>query len=192
MKAKNIEIEYKFFVKDKENLIKILDKIATNKKPRQYQKTVMFDNSDKIMQKTNGRIRVRILGQSWEKTLSYKKPLSSHKGAKREVEYEIFFQDSDNQIEKILEKMGFKPTTSYERYQTCWQIGRSKVTLDEYPFADIIEIEGEKKQIEKIARDLGFNPREGLTKPVDTLFLEWRKKRGLGFKPHMRFNDFAK
>lgn len=189
---RNIEVEYKFFVDDKESLIKILDRKTKNKKPRQYQSSVMFDNPAGLMQVTDGRIRVRTLGKSGNKVLTYKKPLPPKNGAKREIEYEISFQDPNGQIEKILEAMEFTPTTSYERYQTSWEINGVHVTLDEYPYADIIEIEGEKERIERLAKELGFDTRKGLTKPVDTLFQEWRKKRGLPFKPHMRFNDFDK
>jgi len=188
----NIEIEYKFWVKNKQNLIKKLDKMTTAKKPRQYQKSVMYDNPQAIMQKTNGRIRVRTFGNSGEKALTYKKPISSKNGAKREIEYEIFFKNPNNQIEKILEAMEFRATTSYERYQTKWEIDGVEITLDEYPFADIIEIEGKIQKIKKLAKDLGFNIKDGLTKPVDTLFQEWRKERELSFKPHMRFDDFDK
>jgi len=188
----NIEIEYKFFVEDKKSLIRILDSKASKKKPRQYQSNVMFDNSARLMQVTDGRIRVRTLGKSGSKVLTYKKPLPPKNGAKREIEYEISFQDPNGQIEKILEAMDFKPTTSYERYQTSWEIDGIHITLDEYPWADIIEIEGKKDNIEQLAREFGFDTKQGLTKPVDTLFQEWRKERGLLFKPHMRFNDFDK
>ena len=188
----NIELEYKFWVKDKEKLIKVLNQKTSASKPRQYQSNVMFDNPAGTMQKTDGRIRVRTFGDSGEKTLTYKKPLPPQNGAKREIEYEIRFHDPNGQIEKILEAMEFLPTTSYERFQTTWEIDGVHVTLDEYPFADIIEIEGEKKDIERVAQELGFSTQQGLIKPADTLFQEWRKERGLTFKPHMRFDDFNK
>lgn len=191
-KKVNIELEYKFWVKDKKSLIKILNTKTSKKKPCQYQNNMMFDNPAGLMQITDGRIRVRTLGNSGNKTLTYKKPLPPKNGAKREIEYEVVFKDTKSQIEKILEAMKFEPTTSYERYQTSWEINGVNVTLDEYPYADIIEIEGKKQAIEKIAEELGFNIQEGLTKPTDTLFQEWRRKRGLPFKPHMRFNDFNK
>jgi len=188
----NVELEYKFWVKNKTRLIKVLDKMADGKTSRECQKTVMFDNPAGLMQETDGRIRVRTLGELGNKIFTYKKPLPSQGGAKREIEYEISFCDPDGQIEKILAAMEFTPTTSYERYQTKWEIDGVKVTLDEYPFAEAVEREGEKRMIEKLAKELGFDPKEGLTKPIDTLFQEWRKKRGLSFKPHMQFNDFDK
>jgi adenylate cyclase class 2 len=188
----DIEIEYKFKVDNKQTLISLLDKKSQKKKPREYQSNVMFDNPQKLMQRRDGRIRVRTLGNTGNKTLTYKKPLASENWAKREVEYEIHFADISDQIEKILTAMEFTPTTSYERYRTEWQISGTHVTLDEYPFADFIEVEGIKEKIESLAKELGFETKQGLTKPADTLFQEWRKERGLGFKPHMSFDDFDK
>lgn len=191
----NIETEYKFLIKDKNNLILKLDgmvKDSRKKKNRQYQSNTMFDNSSGLMKTTNGRIRVRVLGETGEKVLTYKKPIDSEDGAKREIEYEIKFVDFSDNVEKILEMMEFLSSTSYERYQTKWTIGSTQISLDEYPFADFLEIEGEKEEITKIAVKLGYPVSDGLIKPVDTLFQEWRKERGLPFKPQMRFDDFDK
>lgn len=188
----DVEVEYKFRVRDKEELIAVLDEKSDQKIPRQYQKNVMFDNPSKLMQVTNGRVRVRTRGDSGEKDLTYKRPLAPRNGAKREIEYEVKFTDPSNQIEKILEAIEFMSTTSYERYQAKWKIGDIHITLDEYPCADFIEIEGPRKRIESLAKELGFDIKDGLTKPVDTLFQEWREERGLSFKLHMRFNDFDK
>ena len=188
----SIEIEYKFLVKNKKALIKLLDRKGKLLNKREYQSNVMFDNPNGLMQKTDGRVRLRVLGETGTKVLAYKKPLKSKNRAKREIEHEIKFIDTNSNIEKILAAMEFSPTTSYERYRTEWQIGNSHVTLDEYPYANFIEIEGPKKEIENAAKELGFNSSNGLTKPADTLFQEWRKERGLPFKPHMRFNDYFK
>lgn len=188
----DIEVEYKFKVVDKKALVTLLDKKSKEKKPREYQSNVMFDNPQGLMHTTDGRVRVRILGKSGNKTLTYKKPIPSEDGAKREIEYEIEFTDTTEQIEKLLEKIEFTPSTSYERYRTEWKIGDVDITLDEYPYSDFIEIEGPKDKIESIAKELEFDTSKGLTKPADTLFQEWRKERGLGFKPYMRFDDFDK
>ncbi len=189
---KHIELEYKFWIKDKKGLIDALNKDALLKKDRCYQNNIMFDNPAGLMQLTDGRVRVRTIGDTGEKVLTYKKPLSPQNGAKREIEYEISFADSEGRIEKILEAMEFFPTTSYERYQTKWEMNGVYITLDEYPYADILEIEGEADEIESVAYKLGFDIKQGLTKPVDTLFQEWRKERSLPFKLCMRFDDFDK
>jgi adenylate cyclase class 2 len=152
----------------------------------------MFDNPQNLMQITNGRVRVRYVGEQGEKILTYKRPIKSKNGAKREIEYEIEFKDKSEQTENILKLMEFSPVSSYERFQTKWQIGGVKVTLDEYPYANFIEIEGAFSKIKKLTQDLGFKIKESLTKPVDTLFKEWRESKGLPFKAHMKFDDFNK
>jgi predicted adenylyl cyclase CyaB len=191
---KRIEVEYKFEIKKKlaKKVIRLLDETANEKMPREYQNNIMFDNHAGLMKITNGRIRVRTLDRQGGKTLTYKKPISPENGAKREIEYEVKFFDPRNQIEKILKAMEFSPSTSYERYQTKWIIGGVVVSLDEYPYTNFLEIEGPMKKIEVLVRKLGFTPKKGLTKPVDTLFREWRKKRNLPDRPYMRFSDFNK
>lgn len=192
-KAKqSIELEYKFTVLDKRALVSLLDKKYSKKKNRQYQSSVMFDNPSGLMKVTDGRIRVRTLGEDGKKTLTYKRPLPPKDEAKREIEYEIKFYDKSGNIEKILEAMEFTPSSSYERYQTSWEAGEAHITLDEYPYGVFIEIEGPKDKIERVASELSFSLEDGLTKPADTLFQEWRKERGLPFKPHMNFTDYGK
>ena len=188
----DIELEYKFLVKDKMSLIRLLNNKSNQTGERQYQSNVMFDNPQKLMQTTNGRVRVRKLGSDGKKILTYKKHLPPENGAKREIEYEVNLDDPKDQIEKILGAIEFTPSTSYERYQTKWILGTVHVTLDEYPFGDFVEIEGKKMDIEKVSQELGFNLSNGLTRPIDTLFQEWRKAQGLGFKPQMKFDDFNK
>lgn len=187
----DLEVEYRFKVYDKKRLIKLLNSLIKKPVKRVYELSVMFDNPHGLMQTTNGRVRVRTIGR-FKKVFTYKKPVKTNKSVNKELEYEVEFRDENNQIEKILNAMEFDPTTSYERYRTEWKVNKSTIMLDEYPFADLLEIEGPEKDIISLSKKFGFNPRGGLTKACDTLFQEWRKERGLPFKPHMRFNDFDK
>jgi len=80
---RNIELEYKFWVKDKKSLIKVLNSRASTRKPRQHQSNVMFDNPAGLMQKTDGRIRVRTLGDSGGQNLNLQKTTSAQKRSKK-------------------------------------------------------------------------------------------------------------
>lgn len=66
------------------------------------------------------------------------------------------------------------------------------IEIQKYPFETFLEIEGKKEEIEKAAKQLGFDINEALNKPVDTLFTEWRSSKNLPFKPHMTFKDYDK
>jgi adenylate cyclase class 2 len=188
----NIETEYKFKIEDVNKIKSYLTTMVAPTYERQYQKNVMFDNSQELMQKTNGRVRVRQLGDTGRKALTYKKPLSSKNGAKREVEHEIEFLDLHGNIENILKAMGFLPTSSYERYRTEWRINNVLVALDEYPFANFLEIEGKPQDIQAMAQKLKLDISLALTDPADTLFQKWRADVGLPGKACMRFADYDK
>jgi adenylate cyclase class IV len=82
MNKDSLETELKFLFVG--SLNKFIKKIGGSKN-RTYQKTVMFDNNQGLMQKTNGRIRLRQTGEVV--TLSYKLPISS-KIVKKEIEWE--------------------------------------------------------------------------------------------------------
>ena len=91
--------------------------------------------------------------------------------------------------------MGYAPTTSYEKYTTPFKLkGHPDILLEiqKYPFENFLEIEGRKEEIEKVAKKMGFDTKDALIKPVDTLFTEWRLAKGLPFKPHMTFKDYDK
>ncbi|MDR1300273.1 MAG: class IV adenylate cyclase [Candidatus Nomurabacteria bacterium] len=188
----SVETEYKFAVENIKKVERLLSGIAEPILDRQYQSNVMFDNKEKLMQYTNGRVRVRVLGDTGNKVLTYKKPLRSTNGAKRETEYEVTFFDAKNNIESILKALEFSPTTSYERYRSEWKLDGATITLDEYPFANFIEIEGKQQNIQRVVKKLNFHVADALTDPADTLFQKWRKEHGLSFKAHLRFDDYDK
>lgn len=183
-----VEVELKFLLSESpEKFIGKFDDRAKHAK-RVYQKTVMFDNDQKLMQKTNGRIRLRQSGDIV--TISYKLPLSSSE-AKKEIEWETKI-DGWKIGESIIKAMGFKETTSYEKYRTSFSYKDVQIEVDEYPFANFVEIEGEEEKIGKVANELGLDIKTALKDPCDTLFTKWRLARGLPMNLHMRFEDYDK
>jgi adenylate cyclase class 2 len=102
----------------------------------------------------------------------------------------VSFVDGRGDIERILEAMEFVAVSSYERYQTKWEVDGVVVTIDEYPFGVFVELEGNLSMIAELAERLAFDVDEALVEAIDTLFTEWRRNRGLEFKAEMRFEDF--
>lgn len=183
MSNNGLEIELKFFLEA--SVDDFMDKLAVSAE-RVYQKTVMFDNSDELMQKTNGRIRLRQTGE--KVSLSYKLPLPSET-VKKEIEWETTI-DSWQVGEELLKAMGFHETTAYEKYRTSFEYDEVKIEIDEYPFSSFVEIEGDEDLVKKTAIKIGFDLGKALTKPCDTLFTEWRAQRGLPMKPLMMFDGY--
>ncbi len=184
----NIEIELKFNISDKDlerikkhPKIKISDEI--------YQETVMFDNKDQVMKFTDGRIRLRKEGD--KNSISYKKPLPNLKNHKEEIELETEVKDFEVMFH-ILRAMGFSPSSYYEKYVSRADFkGKDiDIQIQKYPFANFLEIEGDKEETEYIAKELGFDVSSSTNKAIDTIFKEWRESRGLPPKEYMRFNDY--
>ena len=185
----NIETELKLLIEPSNicDILQLIDKnMAYLKKPRTYELSIMYDNEAGLMQTTDGRIRVRQSGDTVE--FCYKKPLT-REVIKQEIEYEVTISDQE-QLDHILKEMGFQPTTSYERYRTEFLLNRVKITLDEYPFAVFIELEGNTNEIIYVANLLNLDLKANLTDSCDTLFTRWRQDKGLSPIPHMRFDDF--
>jgi len=188
---KSIEIELKFKITDGD-IARIKENISIIFLEEVYQKTVMFDNADKLMEHTNGRIRLRQQGNKI--SLSYKRPLPSVGNEKKEVELETEVGNFEV-MSNILRMMGYAPATSYEKYTTPIKLKDKPeihIEIQKYPFETFLEIEGNKEEIEKAAKQLSFDIKNAIKKPVDTLFMEWRETRGLPFKPHMAFKDHDK
>ncbi|MCL4392671.1 class IV adenylate cyclase [Patescibacteria group bacterium] len=184
--SEDIEIELKFEI-NKSNIDsfnKKLQNLGFTLEKRVHEISVMYDNPSKIMQITDGRIRLR---KSGEKTiLTYKKPLS-RKGIKREIEYEVEVSDF-NIMEKILKMMEFTKTTSYERYRTYFHKNNVEVMIDEFPYGVFIEIEGNENNIIKISNDLGFNMKNNLTDSCDTIYTKRCIEKGIEPSKHILFN----
>lgn len=184
-----IEVELKMHITDIANTRKaLLAEGYAISQERGLEISTMYDNVEQTMQHTNGRIRLRKTIQGNE--FCYKLPIKSE-GIKKEIELEVQVSDYKLMVE-ILEKMLFIRTTGYERYRTIFVKQNIKITLDEFPFDNFIEIEGDEVQILAEAAKLGYKKEDNLIKPCDTLFSEWRQSRGLPFKLYMGFDDYDK
>lgn len=186
-----VEIELKFKIENPFEIIRKLRNIGffMDFGFQEYQETTMYDNDEKIMEKKDGRLRVRNRNDI-ETKVSYKKPIT-RKGIKKETEIEMTICDK-NKFERILKEMGFKPVSSYEKYRTTLRREEVKADIDEYPFATYLEIEGSEEEIKKVAKELGLDMKDNLTESCDNLFAEWRKERGLGIKTDMLFKTYDK
>jgi adenylate cyclase, class 2 len=187
----SIEIEYKFALQVSIPVfVQLLADCGYTLGPRDYEKTVMYDNPSQLMQTTDGRVRLRQSGDRY--SLSYKKPLPSQPGEpKREIEHETGVGDFVI-IDRILRAMDFAPTSSYEKYRTKVNEGAVQITIDEYPYQTFVEIEGDEDKIAAVAKQLGFDVNDHLSLPADTLFNQWRVVRGLPERMHLSFDSYDK
>ncbi len=183
------EVELKFEIKDYNKLVskllKLLDFVNSA-----YEITVMYDENKKLFEKdARLRLRERIdLKTNIKKTeISYKKPLT-REGIKIEEEYETSV-GSFEEMENIFANIGFTKVSSYERIRDTFKKGDMKITIDSFSFGDYLEVEGDIKEIQELAKELGFDIGGNITQSCDDIYAEMRIAEGKSVPDHILFQD---
>jgi len=194
---KDIESEIKFLIstgrvpKIKEKILAIPD---ISFRGRFYEKVTMYDNADKVMDREDARLRVKQISTEKDRPeskveFSYKRRIKADGGIKQEEEVETNFETDIASFVKIINKMGFQPTTSYERYRETYLTRNIKITLDQFPFGYILEIEGNEDEIEKVCDLLGLDFKKSYPLSCDDAYVDLCKKKNLKPKDHILFTD---
>ncbi len=184
------EIELKFEIKDYNKIAKQILEFAKFKKSA-YEKTIMYDNKEKSLFKEDARLRLRIIKDLKSEDeiceISHKKP-KTREGIKIEDESETKVS-SYQQMEEILEKLGFNRVSSYERIRDTFEANSCKITIDSFPFGDYIEVEGDLAEIKKIAGKLGLKMENNITKSCDDIYAELCIIERKEVDDHIKFQD---
>lgn len=193
----NIESEIKFLISS-DKVFGIRERILAipeiSFKGKFYEKVTMYDNIDKLMDKEDARLRVKQI--SAEKDVpeskvefSYKRRIKADGGIKYEEEVETDFETDIASFVKIINKMGYQPTTSYERYRETYLTRDIKITLDQFPFGYILEIEGNEDEIRKTCGLLGPDIKKSYPLSCDDAYVDLCKKKDIEPKDHILFDD---
>jgi adenylate cyclase class 2 len=140
----NQEIEAKFYVTDLEKIETRLQKLgAVLLHPRILERNIRFDLPDASLRSERRVLRLR---RDAEVRLTYKDPSRNEQGvlSRREIEFTV--EDFDK-AKQFLEALGYQPIFYYEKYRTVYGLQTSKVPvhvmLDQLPYGNFVEIEGE-------------------------------------------------
>jgi len=170
------EIELKFKI-DESNLIrKKLKEERAKFIGKAFERTIKFDTENKDLEKKEKFLRVRT---GFKNVITFKRKIKSEdKKFKEREEIELEISDLEK-MKKILENLGFTKKLIMEKYREKWQWGSAEVVIDRLPFGNFIEIEGSKKSIQKAAKILGLDLKEGITATYWGLWEDFRKRKGL-------------
>lgn len=155
----NLEVEVKFFVVDLEAVRKrLLDVGAEIVRPRVYERNVRFDTADNALLKVEQLLRLR---QDTAVILTFKSPSEFDQGSEAKVREEIEVEvDQFDRMAAILERLGFEPKQMYEKYREAYRLNDLEIVLDEMPYGNFIELEGNEKAIKETAEQLNLNWQE--------------------------------
>ncbi len=149
----NLEVEVKFLVPTLTAVRqKLLELGASPAKPRVYEKNIRLDTPDEALLQKRQLLRIR---QDTAVTITFKgdPPAEVVSEAKVREELEIETTDFETAV-LIFQRLGFAPVQIYEKYRETLTWQSLEIVLDELPFGNFVEIEGDVSTIKQVAAHL--------------------------------------
>jgi adenylate cyclase class 2 len=181
------EREAKFFVSGLEKFSMRLHELKAHLiQPRVLETNIRFDLPDGSLRASSRVLRLR---QDTEAHLTYKSGGQNHEGVLARQEIEMIVEDFDKALQ-LLEGLGFQKSMYYEKYRTTYRLENVLVMLDEMPFGNFVEVEGETAdQIRAISTQLDLEWTAAIGAGYTALFETVRKSLNLPFQD-ISFGNF--
>jgi len=166
------EIEVKFYITNLESLQdKLIQSGAVLLEPRTLETNLRFDSANHALMQSQQVLRLRKDSQAH---LTYKDSTRLQDGVmvRREIEFEV----SDfKAAREFLQALGYEVAVIYEKYRTAYTLSGCEVLLDELPYGNFCEIEGEDIQtIHAVADMLGLHWTDSIPNSYLGLFSQLR------------------
>jgi adenylate cyclase class 2 len=173
LKSRN-EVEIKFAIPDLDELTRKLEESGFEKvTPRTHEMNVLYDLPGHPLRNRGELLRLRQYGSDWILTHKSKGKAGPHKSR---AETETTVSDGQ-QMTRILEALGFRPSFRYEKFRAEWKDSTGHVVVDQTPIGNLGEIEGPPRWIDRTARKLGIPRHHYITKSYAELFFDWKKAK---------------
>jgi adenylate cyclase class 2 len=183
----NIETEIKLYVPHLEMVQIRLERIGAKlTAERVYERNVRYENAEKTLTEQGIVVRLR---QDSRARLTYKgRADRNDSGITSRLEAEVEVSDF-GAMETILGKLGYTPYMGYEKYRTTYTANNAEIVLDELPYGNFIEIEGEAAAIQSLIKQLDLSDAPQYDGSYTTLFERVKKHLGLTFND-LTFENF--
>lgn len=153
-----LEIEVKIKINDIKIIpSKLLAQGAKLEKERFFEDNTLYDFSSGQLYKKQHALRVRKINNKTYLTFKGSKQKSRKFKIREEFETEV---KNRKQFTKILRSLGLSPVFNYKKFRTVYRTKGLKICLDELSIGHFIELEGERHEIVKFARSLGFSKKD--------------------------------
>jgi adenylate cyclase class 2 len=168
----NSEIEIKLRVADIRATACAIKALGAAAHGRAFEQNTLYDTPQSDLRRRGWLLRVRIETAA-DKTpskprfrrvlVTSKAPLQQAHGTRKSPRYKERAErevvaDPSRDWPVSLEALGFKPRFRYEKYRTSFRLRGLHMDLDETPVGVFLELEGQPKAIDRVARALGYTP----------------------------------
>src|ERR1044071_8914017 len=152
MSDRGQETEAKFYVLHLDKVITRLDELQARLiQPRLLETNLRFDLPDNSFRSSGRVLRLR---RDTESKFTYKGAGQNKSGVLDRQEIEFAVGDFEK-ARQFLEALGFRQTMFYEKYRATYEFENASIMLDELPYGNFVEIEGENvEEIQRVAGKL--------------------------------------
>jgi adenylate cyclase class 2 len=160
---------------------------ASEVSPRTYEKNIRFDTAWEGLRLQGKLLRLRhdVLSRL---TFKGESPKDIDSEARVREELEVTVDDFET-MSQILERVGFKQTQIYEKYRETFRLDEVEVVIDEMPFGDFVELEGNDSDLKKAAGKLGLDWKQRILANYLALMAMIKKSYNLPFND-VTFENF--
>lgn len=164
----NQETEVKLYVPNLQLIEQRLQTLGAHlSAPRVYERNVRYDNAEESLEATDSVLRLR---QDTRVRLTYKGKGLVENGILSRSEFEVEVSDFDT-MDTILNKLGYHSAMIYEKYRTTYELDGAEIVLDEMPYGNFVEIEGEPADIERLIEQLELQAAPRIPASYTALFV---------------------
>lgn len=167
------ETEAKFYVRDLERIKKALENLRAHLgQARVLELNLRFDLPDASLRAQGRVLRLR---RDTEARLTYKGGNKNTKGVLSREEIEFVVGDFVK-AKKLLEALGYQQIFYYEKYRTTYELDKTLIMLDELPYGNFLEIEGETEEtIQALSEKLDLDWDATIERSYSALFEQVQK-----------------
>ena len=182
------EIEAKFYVQDLDRIRTCLEGLNAHPiQSRILETNIRFDLPDASLRSEKRVLRLR---QDTNARLTYKSASTNNQGVLSRTEIE-FIVDDFEKAKRFLEALGYQSIFYYEKYRATYELNETLIMLDELPYGNFVEIEGENVgSIRVSAQQLNLDWDTAVATSYNALFERVRKVLKFSFQD-LSFANFV-
>lgn len=180
-----LEVEVKFYLPNLAETRNRIMELGAQSSGRVFETNIRYEDAGGTLAKNRSLLRLR----KDEKTkLTYKS--SPHDDSQFKVRKELEVEVGDfSTMNAIIESLGYHREQVYEKYRETFVLEGIEICLDEMPYGNFLELEGDREKIPGIANRIGLKWEKRILGSYIGIFAIARKDLNLPFSD-ITFDNF--